>query len=244
VSALVRRAFTVDGTPPVARLSGADGAITSSSPSFTLSVNEAATFTCRPDEGEEAACGAGGVITFSGLAAGAHTLRVVATDEAGNQAEAIVRSFRVGLLPGTELPPVEQPANEPSIQVIDRATGATLTIRLADIDRRVKLEDLRQAGIQVTVILAAGTKLIRFRPFKVGNGQNRGGRAAAAARTPKERLVATVYREARAGRRTKLALDGRTLRRLAAGRYVLEATPGASKRRLGKATRRGFAVTR
>ncbi|HWT22925.1 MAG TPA: hypothetical protein VN213_05410, partial [Solirubrobacteraceae bacterium] len=132
---------------------------------------------------------------------------------------------------------------EPSVTVIEQATGAPLTVRLADVDRRVDLARIQQAGVTVEVIPAQGTKLIRFRVFKVsGNGRNRGGRAVAAARA-RRTVVATIYRRVAPGR-NRITLTRRELRRVTAGRYLLEVTPGVSKRKLGKARTAAFTVSR
>jgi hypothetical protein len=145
---------------------------------------------------------------------------------------------------GTAPVVVEKP-QEPSITVIDQASARPLTIRLADIDRRVDLAKLQEAGVTVQVIPAQGTKLIRFRIFKLsGNGRNRGGRAVAATAGAKRVVVATIYRRVTGGKRTTIRLTKKELRRVGAGKYLLEVTPGASKAKLGKSRTATFQVTR
>jgi hypothetical protein len=237
---LASRSFEVDRTAPVITTPGiADGAVTGPDVSIALGLNEGATLACTLD-GEalptESTCG--NTVTLTGLAVGLHTLAVTATDGVGN-ARTITRRFTVQAV-APVLPPVQ-----PSITVIDQASGQPLTIRFADIDRRVDLEELQEAGVTVEVIPAQGTKLIRFRIFKLsGNGRNRGGRAVAAAAGARKTVVATIYRRVRGGRTTTITLTKRELRRVTAGRYVLEVTPGKTRRDMGKAKTARFNVTR
>jgi hypothetical protein len=170
-----------------------------------------------------------------------HTLIVVATDAAGNVSNELMRRFTVqGGLPA----PAPAPAPEPSVTVIDQASGQPLTIRIADLDRRVDLTKLREAGVTVEVIPAEGTKLIRLRIFKLsGNGRNRGGRATAATAAAKRTVVATVYRKVEGGRKT-IKLTRRDLRRVKAGRYMLEVKAGTNRRTLGKSQTAQFRVAR
>jgi hypothetical protein len=125
------------------------------------------------------------------------------------------------------------------------ATGGDVVLRHARAEHLgAVIDKLREAGVTVEVIPAQGTKLIRFRIFKLsGNGRNRGGRAVAAAASSKRTVVATFYRKVKPGRKT-ITLSKRELRKVGAGRYVLEVTPGTSRRSLGKAQTAQFRVAR
>ena len=215
--------------------SRSNGALTGPDVTFDIAMSEAATLRCTLDGVALEPCGS--PIALTGLTDGVHTLTVVATDAAGNESAELVRRFTVQ---GGFQPPAPAPA-EPSVTVIDQ-TGSQLTIRIADIDRRVDLTKLREAGVTVEVIPAQGTKLIRFRIFKLaGNGRNRGGRAVAAAAGARRTVVATIYRKVSPGRKT-IKLSRRELRRVGAGRYLLEVTPGTSRRSLGTAQTAQFRV--
>ena len=153
-----------------------------------------------------------------------------------------LRGGRPGHARAPATPP--RPPAEPTVKVIDQATGSPLTVRIADIDRRVDLDQ------------APGGR--RHRPGDPGPGHeadplpdlqarraraNRGGRAAAAAAGRGRTVVATIYRRVKPGRNT-ITLTRRELRRVTAGRYVLEVTPGTSRKQLGKARTARFQVTR
>ena len=256
VSPLVRRTFTVDLTAPDVAISGIrPGSTVNAAALFGLSANESATFLCAFDGAELRECGA--LISVAALADGPHTLRVVARDVAGNEADEVTVPFTLdrGIVapaptpPGTgtetgtgTTAPGTGTTTEPTVTVIDQATGQPLTIRIADIDRRVDIERLQEAGITVTVRPAQGTQLIRFRIFREsGNGRNRGGRAVAA--SAKRKLVATIYRKA-GSRTTTVRLKPRELRRIGTGRYVIEVAAGVKKNRLGKPVTRKLTVTR
>ena len=72
-----------DTTPPdTSIVSGPSGSTTSTSASLAFSATESATFECRMDGGSWAACTS--PKAYSGLALGAHTFDVRATDAAGN----------------------------------------------------------------------------------------------------------------------------------------------------------------
>ena len=238
VSPVARRAFTVDNAAPAVSLAGpAQDALTGSSVTFAIAAEAGARLTCRLDGNPVQPCGES--VTLSGLAAGPHTFEVVATDAAGNASTATVRRFQVTADGVT--PPA--PPAQPTVQVIDQTTGQPLSIRIADIDRRVDLAKLQQAGVTVQVIPAQGTKLIRFRIFKLP-GQNRGGRAAAAAAAKGSgQHVVTVYKRVRAGRRN-VTLTPRDLRKLGVGQYRLEVRAGRNRVELGKARTVTFRVTK
>jgi outer membrane protein assembly factor BamB len=79
--------FTVDTTPPAVSISQpASGAYTGTSVTASFTATDSgsgiASVTCQLDGGAVSACHSGQ--TFSGLAAGAHTITVTATDAAGN----------------------------------------------------------------------------------------------------------------------------------------------------------------
>ena len=163
---------------------------------IAVGANEGAlTLTCSLDGGPAVLCGTS--INLTGLALGEHTLVITATDAAGNVGTLIRRFVVVEFVPPA-------PPEEPTVTVIEDATGQALTVRIADIDRRVDLDRLQEQGVTVRVIPAQGTKLIRFRIIRVsGNGRNRGGRAAAAAAGSRKRVVvATIYRRVKPGKST------------------------------------------
>lgn len=87
--------FTVDTVAPDTAInSGPSGLGADSSPDFTFSSADASGFQCRTDGGAFAACTS--PHTLSGLADGAHTFEVRATDAAGNiDATPASRSFEV-----------------------------------------------------------------------------------------------------------------------------------------------------
>ena len=236
VSPVARRTFTVDNAAPAVTVAGpAQDALTGSSVTFAIAAEAGAPLACRLDGNPVQPCGES--VTLTGLAAGPHTFEVVATDAAGNASTATLRRFRVT---ADGVAPVVPPA-PPTVQVIDQATGAPLSIRIADIDRRVDLAKLQQAGVTVQVIPAQGTKLIRFRIFKLP-GQNRGGRAAVAAAASGKHVV-TVYKRVKAGRRN-VTLTPRELRKLGVGEYRLEVRAGRNRVDLGKARTVTFRVTK
>ena len=248
LSPVVSRTFTVDRTAPTVRIAGlAEGATVDAGSQVTISADETATIRCWLDSAPEAACD--GPISLAGLPDGEHTLNSVATDAAGNASPVrrvtfVVRRAVVQPSPVAPEPVVvEDTQPEPSVTVVDEVTGKPITIRIADIDRRVDLDRIRAAGVTVQVIPAQGAKLIRFRIFKAsGNGRN-GGRAVAANAKPKRTLVATVYRATKGGR-TTVRLKPRELRRITTGRYVLEVAAGTNRKRLGVSAARQFTVGR
>ena len=253
--AIASRQFRVDTSTPVVDAPAlADGVVTGRDISFGVGLSEPAALRCTLDGGGSAPCGP--TVVLTGLTAGDHTIAITATDAAGNVGT-LTRRFTV-VIPGAPsapaaptLPapaaavpaPVATPAApaEPTVTVVDQTTGAPLTLRLADIDQRVDLARIQQAGVTVQVIPARGTKLIRFRIFKVAGGGR--GRAVAAAAGGHRTIVATIYRHVRPGR-NRITLTRRELRRVTAGHYVLEVTPGTSRKRLGQARTARFQVTR
>lgn len=94
------REFTVDTIPPVTTFGDGPGAFTKErSGTVAFTANEAdSTFACALDEAEFASCTS--LFTFSDLADGEHTIRVRATDPAGNvEAPAVERVFTVDTQP-------------------------------------------------------------------------------------------------------------------------------------------------
>ena len=186
--------------------------------------------------------------TYANLPDGTYTFEVhgrqVIGDFSGEVTATARRTFTVntaGQAPaaaGTEAAP--QQSQAPGVTVVDRATGQPLTIRIADIDRRVDLDELQAAGVQVTVIPPRGAKQIRFRIFRNTGGQN--GRAAGAGAV---KALATEYRKV-AGKKGKVAvtLRSKAIRRLKPGRYVLEVTSMDAKGKLGKPKKVTFTVLR
>lgn len=235
ITPVVRRTFTVDRRGPVMTVSQpAEGAITGGEVTVAMRASEAATWTCRLDGQAFESCGTSR--TFTRLTDGEHVLEVVGTDQAGNQGEVLTRRFTVrnGFLPAPPAPPA---AVEPTVTVIDEASRQPLTIRIVDIDRRVSLERIREQGIRVTVRPAQGTRLIRFRVFRV-DGNGRRARAAGSVKP-----VVTIYRRAGRGQ-TTVRLTRKELRRIRVGSYQLEVAGGRDRRKMGKSVTRAFRVTR
>ena len=233
-----RHQFVVDQSAPVLTTPGfGQNSVTGQDVSIAVGANEGAlTLTCSLDGGPAVLCGAS--INLTGLALGEHTLVITARDAAGNVGTLIRRFVVVEFVPPA-------PPEEPTVTVIEDATGQSLTVRIADIDRRVDLARLQEQGVTVRVIPARGTQLIRFRIIRVsGNGRNRGGRAAAAAAGSRKRwCVATIYRRVKPGKST-IRLTRKELRKVTAGRYLLEVTPGKSRSKMGKSKTASFRVTR
>ena len=89
------RGFTVDTVAPTATISdpAAGATISSQSVSVAFSASEPASFACGLDRTTLAPCNS--AKTYSGLAEGAHTVSVRATDSAGNAGSTAERSFTV-----------------------------------------------------------------------------------------------------------------------------------------------------
>jgi hypothetical protein len=123
--------------------------------------------------------------------------------------------------------------------VINRANGLPVVINTLLIDPAVNLAQIQAKGVTVTIVPAAGTKLIRFRIFAPG-----GKGVVARAGHRHGRLIAEFFRTVNGGRRIQMHLRGAAVRRLTTGRYELEATPGVSRRSLGRPVTREFRVQR
>jgi acetyl esterase/lipase/plastocyanin len=90
-----------DVTPPVVTItSGPATPTTDTSATFTYSANEPSTFTCSLDGAASVGCPSTGV-TYSSLATGSHTFRVIATDTAGNVGSPASASWYVSVLKPT-----------------------------------------------------------------------------------------------------------------------------------------------
>jgi hypothetical protein len=223
LSPTVRRTFTVDRTAPVTAVAfSATSAGGGADVTVQLSADEAATFRCRVDGQPFTDCGA--TRTFTGLAAGEHTFQAVATDDLGNESDVVTRQFVV------EVQPAGAPAPQPL--VVDVGSVAPLTLRTVSVASQVDLDQVQQAGLRVTVVAPTGTRVVRLQLF-----------AAPSTTGGKRRLIATVHRSIRAGRRT-ITLTRRELRKLAPGRYRLEVRAGKTRKKLGRAAARSFTVKR
>jgi hypothetical protein len=100
------RSFSVDTHAPDTSIdSGPDGPTNDSTPTFTFSSNEAASFDCRLDAGTYSACTS--PLTPAPLSDGPHSFEVRATDLGGNRdPSAALRSFTVGTtVPALAAPP-------------------------------------------------------------------------------------------------------------------------------------------
>jgi len=74
---------TVDNTPPNTTItSGPTGSVASTTASFSFTATETSTFSCSLDGGAFSNCAS--PVSYTGLAGGAHTFQVRATDTAGN----------------------------------------------------------------------------------------------------------------------------------------------------------------
>jgi hypothetical protein len=160
------RSFTVDTTAPQTTIdSGPSGLTADSTPTFTFSASEAATFQCRIDAGAYAACTS--PHTTATLADGAHTIAVRAIDAAGNtDPTPATRSFTVdATAPQTAIdsgpsgptadstPTFEFSSNEPGSRFecqIDAggffACTSPFTTRLVDGDEKFEVRAIDTAG--------------------------------------------------------------------------------------------------
>jgi Bacterial Ig-like domain/PASTA domain len=100
-SAAAAYTWTIDTVPPVTTISGQPAALASSSAAtFTFAANEAgSTYQCRLDGGAYAACSS--PKSYTGLADGAHTFDVTATDQAGNTGAAASYAWTSDTTPAT-----------------------------------------------------------------------------------------------------------------------------------------------
>jgi CSLREA domain-containing protein len=114
------RAFTVDTVAPETAIDGGpSGFINQPSVSFTFSADESSAFACALDDAAFVSCG--GSQAYEGVAEGAHTFRVRATDAAGNtDASPASRSFTVDTV-------APETAIDSGPQALTRETSATFT---------------------------------------------------------------------------------------------------------------------
>ncbi|MBN8870550.1 MAG: PD40 domain-containing protein [Solirubrobacterales bacterium] len=97
-TAPVSRSFSVDTQAPTVNItSGPAGLTNDSTPSFAFEASESSTFQCKVDDGTFASCSS--PYTTSSLADGAHTVKVMATDAAGNDSAVASREFTVDTTP-------------------------------------------------------------------------------------------------------------------------------------------------
>ncbi|MFY9264095.1 MAG: hypothetical protein WAO61_01515 [Solirubrobacterales bacterium] len=121
------RTFTVDTAVPTVSINDApQGSIATGSTSIGFAANEPASFTCAVGGGASAACSS--PFALNGLAAGLHTVRISATDTAGNVGSATT-TFGVEsgvantYLSGTELH-ITLPSNSAAILTGAKLNGA------------------------------------------------------------------------------------------------------------------------
>ncbi len=91
--------FTVDTTPPTISFAGQATVVSENTPRLIFSANEPAAFTCALDGGAPQSCSSPFTVPQA-LTDGAHTLRLTATDQAGNSREAQL-AFVVDTTPPT-----------------------------------------------------------------------------------------------------------------------------------------------
>jgi outer membrane protein assembly factor BamB len=89
VSPPVQWSWTLDATKPSITVTSApSGYVSSTSATFSWTATETSTFTCQLDAGSATSCTS--PKSYSGLAQGAHTETITATDTAGNASSALV----------------------------------------------------------------------------------------------------------------------------------------------------------
>ncbi|MBN8867750.1 MAG: PD40 domain-containing protein [Solirubrobacterales bacterium] len=92
-SSVASRQFTVDTAAPTVTIVKAPADSEQTSATVEFSSENGASFQCSLDQGAFAACTS--PQTYSGLAVGAHSIAIKATDEAGNEGSAVTASFEV-----------------------------------------------------------------------------------------------------------------------------------------------------
>jgi hypothetical protein len=117
-SAPVTRTWTVDTKSPQVTLTGEDG-------TFAFSADEAATFSCRLDNGAFTPCT--DRVSYPGLSAGAHTFTLRAMDGL-NPATEVVRAFAIAAPKAPEPTPAaaQAPASTPAAAQAPESTPAAL----------------------------------------------------------------------------------------------------------------------
>ena len=125
------------------------GTLTTSDTQLTFSSTDpTATFQCRLDAGSWADCTSPWQLT--GLADGAHTAEVRATDPAGHTSEPVTATFTVAV-PPTTTPPTTGPQATPIRLSTPRKVKATkkFTVRITGLARGQKIT-LRFGGKKIT----------------------------------------------------------------------------------------------
>ena len=155
--------------PPTSIDSGPSGVTTDTAPSFTFSSTEAATtFACRLDgpagQGTFQPCAS--PTSFSGLAPGAYTFFVRATDAAGNSSTTS-RSFTVAAVQRQTPTPTPTPTPEPGKSVVIQPVSGKTLVKLpgsskfepVDVTRGIpngSIVDTRAGKIRLFAIPKAG----------------------------------------------------------------------------------------
>jgi hypothetical protein len=96
------------------------------------------------------------------------------------------------------------------------------------------------APITVAATVPAGATVLQVRVFRLIGSTTR---AAAAPKSARSKLIATVYRSTPKAKRYTFRLTENKLRHLEPGRYRVEVRAGKSRAALGPATARGITVT-
>jgi hypothetical protein len=135
-----QRSFVVDTAAPAATItSGPSGTTPQTTASFGFASEPGATFECRLDAGEWAACTTPHELT--GLAQGAHTFDVRAKDGAGNTGPSASRTWTVGPADTTapqttitQAPPARTFASGVQVEFASSEAGSTFECRLGTGD--------------------------------------------------------------------------------------------------------------
>jgi hypothetical protein len=144
-----RTTFTVDTTAPETIISWAPPPIlTGRAFSLAFTASEAATFVCSVDGAAAAPCAS--PLQLTGLAEGAHSVLVTATDTAGNVDPTPARSDFTVIIPA--LPPAPRPTVTPAPK--QALTSATVA-------KTASLKTLRKTGkLKITLRSASGAKVV------------------------------------------------------------------------------------
>jgi subtilisin-like proprotein convertase family protein len=117
--------------------SGPSGTIDTASAAFTFSASEQAAFECKLDGGWFASCTSPAI--YGGLADGAHTFAVRATDPAGNvDATPATRSFTVGTATTPTDPNPADPSDPTNPNDGPRSSADTIAPKVAVAEAKVK----------------------------------------------------------------------------------------------------------
>jgi hypothetical protein len=194
-------------------------------------------------------------VTFSPNASGPKSAALRITDSAKDSPQTAALSGTAT----TPAPPaaasgVAQPATDapaPSAaSVADAAATATVTATATPAARATPTAPLQvtvpatvtagaQAPIPVAAVVPAGASVVQISVFALPSATPVAGPAdvkrIALRATHGKRLVATVYRKAKGGKRNTFRLTERRLRHLRPGRYVVSVRAGRTRASLGKA---------